>query len=354
MQKIEVRGEGFAYPVFVGEIEEGEDLRYLQDAGFTSCYLFIDEEVARHWGDRFSGWTSHIYEVPSGEDTKRVDMWEDCLRWLARKGADRSSLLIVAGGGVASDLGGFVAGTYMRGIRYATFATTLLAQVDAAVGGKTGVNLPEGKNLVGVFHHPLAVWCDPRFLSTLAEREFVSGVAEVIKYGFVRDPVILEILERDVGRLSAREGSCWSGVIARCCQVKAEIVNQDPQERLGLRSVLNFGHTVGHGLEVVTDYKRWRHGEAVMLGMIVEAEIGARLGITLPEVRSRLEDFARAWSLPYRMPSDVSVSGVVESLFRDKKAVGGSLALALVSQPGECHLVREVPVKIIEEVLGSL
>ncbi len=352
MKKIEVSGEGFAYPVFVGEVEGGEDLQYLQDIGFTSCYLIVDENVARLWGERFSGWTPYVYEVPSGERAKDVSVWEDCLRWLAQRGADRGSLLILAGGGVVSDLGGFVAGTYMRGVRYATFATTLLAQVDAGLGGKTGINLPEGKNLVGVFHHPVVVWCDPRFLTTLQEEEFANGVAEVIKYGFIRDPVILEILEG--GGLSSRGGISWSEVVVRCCEVKAEIVRQDPEERLGVRSVLNFGHTVGHSLEVVTGYERWRHGEAVMLGMIAEAEVGIRLGITLPEVRSRLERLADAWSLPRRMPGDLPVARVLESIFRDKKALGGSLSLALVGAPGECHLVRDVPAKIIEEVLESL
>ncbi|MCH8275535.1 MAG: 3-dehydroquinate synthase [Armatimonadetes bacterium] len=353
MTTVQFRVGEQAYPVHVGGVDAEGVLSVLREHGYTSLFLLSDENVWRRHGARFEQ-LGEALVLPPGESAKSPEVWSRCHSWLASKGADRRSMLLLVGGGVIGDLGGFLAATYMRGIRFATVATTLLAQIDAAVGGKTAINLPEGKNLVGAFHHPLAVWCDPAFLSTLPDEEYRNGMAEAIKYGFIRDADLLCRIESSTGRLRRLERSPLEAVIRRCCELKAEIVAADPEERLGIRAVLNFGHTVGHALEQAQEYGGLAHGEAVMVGMIAETEIGRRLGLTPEAARERLEDVAEAWELPTRLPEQGLVERMVTAMRRDKKASGGKMAMSLLDGVGSCRLVRDVDVTIVEEVLQSL
>jgi 3-dehydroquinate synthase len=228
--------------------------------------------------------------------------------------------------------------------------TTLLAQVDAAIGGKTGVDLPEGKNLVGAFHQPRAVLIDPRTLRTLPARELRSGLAEVLKYGIIYDDSFFALVQQSLPALLRRNEQCLFDAISRSCEIKAEIVSQDETEQ-GLRAVLNFGHTVGHALEAITRYRRYKHGEAVAVGMVSAALIGEEIGVTQPETTHRIIEALRAARLPFVFPLDIETDVVLTAMQRDKKTHAGNLHFVLVRRLGSVDVVGDVPVPAIRAAL---
>ncbi len=240
------------------------------------CFVVSDENVARHWGGAIGDLLPTLV-LPPGEPTKSVAMLERVARWLAQSGATRRSKVVAFGGGVIGDLAGLAAATYMRGIELIQVPTTLLAQVDSSVGGKVGIDLPEGKNLVGAFHAPTAVWIPLEALSTLPKREFINGAAEVWKYAFAVDSALLSSLE---SHPLVPESPKLKEVIARCIDLKRQIVEQDERDERGIRAVLNFGHTIGHALERASNYESLLHGEAIAIGMAVEARIGEELELS--------------------------------------------------------------------------
>jgi len=247
---------------------------------------------------------------------------------------DRAGLVVAVGGGVIGDVAGFAAGTYMRGVSLMQVPTTLLAQADAGVGGKTGVNLPAGKNLVGVFHQPAAVLMDPTVLRTQRPRDFRSGLAEVIKHGIIRDAEFLRDLRGDMPRLLDRDVAALTVAVLRSCEIKASVVAADETET-GLRAVLNFGHTVGHALEAVTGYRRVTHGEAVAIGMVSACLIGEELGMTPPNVTSLVVGALQDAGLPTEIPSGSDPVRLLAAMYADKKAVGGALRFVLVREVGD-------------------
>jgi 3-dehydroquinate synthase len=293
----------------------------------------------------------HPVLVPDGEEAKTLGTLEVVYHRLAGIPLHRDDVVVALGGGVVGDLAGFAAATWNRGVGLVQLPTTLLSQVDAAIGGKTGVNLPEGKNLVGAFHQPLAVIADTVTLATLPARERRAGLGEAVKYGFIADPVVLELLEREPDAAQAGDPVVLAEVVRRGVAVKAEIVAADEREG-GRRALLNYGHTVGHAIEALTGYGTYRHGEAVALGMVFAARLGERLGVSQAGLAARTVELLAALGLPTRgLLLDPAV--VWEVLARDKKHRGG-VRFVLCPRPGSALLVDQPDRRLVEEVLQSL
>ncbi len=283
--------------------------------------------------------------LPPGESQKTLATAQKIYDRMAGAGLDRKSLLLAVGGGVITDLGGFVASTYMRGIRSVLVPTTLLGMVDAAVGGKTGVNLPQGKNLVGTFSQPKAVVCDPAVLATLPPREFTAGLGEVVKYGMIRDATILELLSRSIEALRARQPELLEDVVHRCVAIKADVVGQDEKES-GVRAILNYGHTIGHALEAAGRYRLLHHGEAVSVGMEAEAYIAMELGLIPLEVLAEQNRVLKLCGLPTRVKK-LPKTALLASLKLDKKSEGGRPRFVLPEALGRVRWGVDVPPALV-------
>ena len=322
------------------------------------CAIISDRNVAPRYGKAArlalsnAGFDSVLITVPAGETAKSLKSVQACHDQLAAHRLERKSFIVALGGGVVGDLAGFVAATYLRGIAFVQAPTTLLAQVDSSVGGKVGVNLKAGKNLVGAFYQPRLVLCDLDTLRTLPMREYRAGLAEVIKYGIIRDANLFKRLERDMPKLLRREPNTLSEIIARCCEIKADVVGQDETES-GLRAILNFGHTIGHALEAISHYGKYLHGEAISIGQIAAAELSAMAsGLAAPDVERIRNLFKRAG-----LPTQVRLSaGQREKLFAamrlDKKVSGGEIKFVLAERIGKVAWGRKVPVALIERTLN--
>jgi 3-dehydroquinate synthase len=294
------------------------------------------------WGETF---LASFAEAPvvlflePGEKFKTLASVEKLLRQMARAGGDRGSLLIAFGGGIVGDVGGFLAAVFMRGIRYVQVPTTFLAQVDSSVGGKTGVNLPEGKNLVGSFHHPLAVFADIGVLGTLPERELKAGLMESVKAGIIRDRTLVRFMEEHVDQVLGRDAKALEKVIAASIRMKAGVVNQDEREN-GLRMILNFGHTVGHALEQATHYKTLLHGEAVGWGMVAALFLARQRGTISRAQFERLESLVHLYG---PLPGlKLRTARVVAATGGDKKNVGGVRRFVLPVGIGDAGVVEDV------------
>ncbi len=284
------------------------------------------------------------------EEAKSLQTVTAVIDDLLENGLDRSSAIVAVGGGVVGDIAGFAAATYMRGIPYVQVPTTLLAQIDSSVGGKTGVNRPKAKNLVGAFHQPKLVWSDVSTLASLPEREFRSGIAEAIKYSIISDPSLSELLKANAESLSKIPSDVLVEIVSRCCSIKAGIVEKDEKER-GIRSILNYGHTVGHALESLTDYTAYTHGEAIAIGMIAAARISRDIGATGPETVQQHESMIRAFGLPGVFPRSISPASILKQITGDKKRMAGRARWILPRKIGEVFITSDVPADV---VLGTL
>jgi 3-dehydroquinate synthase len=286
-----------------------------------------------------------------GEKSKTLASAEKLLRQMARAGGDRGSLLIAFGGGIVGDVGGFLAAIYMRGISYVQVPTTFLAQVDSSVGGKTGVNLPEGKNLVGSFHHPLAVFADIGVLGTLPDRELRAGLMESVKAGIIRDRALVRFMEEHVDEVLARDAKALEKVIAASIRMKAGVVNQDERES-GLRMILNFGHTVGHALEQATRYKTLLHGEAIGWGMIAALSLARQRGTISGPQFDRLERLIHLYG---PLPAlKLKAKSVIAATVGDKKNVGGARRFVLPIGIGDAGVVEDVTPAELEAAVGYM
>jgi 3-dehydroquinate synthase len=299
-----------------------------------------------------AGFTVATIEVPEGEAAKTLPIAEHCWNKLLAAGLDRTSTVLALGGGAIGDVAGFAAATYMRGINFVQLPTTVLAQVDASIGGKTAIDHPLGKNMIGAFHQPRLVVVDPAVARTLPEREFRSGLAEIVKHGIVLDAEYFMELERDAQTLLTRELAVLERVIGGSCRLKASVVERDEREA-ELRHVLNYGHTIGHALEATTGYVRFTHGEAVSLGIVAEARLARRLGIASNETVARQERLLEVLGLPVRATA-VDVEPVVSAMAHDKKAKDGRIPFVLAPMIGAFRLVYDVPVAEIRAVIASL
>lgn len=293
-----------------------------------------------------------ILLVPDGEEYKDF-LWSYYLYGqLLKARVDRNSLLIALGGGVIGDMAGFVASTYMRGIRYIQAPTTLLAQVDSSVGGKTGVNHPLGKNMIGTFYQPSLVMADIGTLRTLPAREFNAGIAEIIKYGVIADRNLFDCLMINREDILA-SGDSLVQVIKRSCEIKADVVAQDEKEA-GLRAILNFGHTIGHAVETVTGYRRFLHGEAVAIGMCAAAELAVRMKLLKEEEAEKIRELIQRYDLPCSVPDGLDTSELIRSMGIDKKVTGGRLRFVLPDAIGSVRIVEDIDRKMLKGVLQGV
>ncbi|MBL9124613.1 MAG: 3-dehydroquinate synthase [Planctomycetaceae bacterium] len=293
-----------------------------------------------------------VLVVEPGEATKSVETADALWQKLLEIGADRRTLVVAVGGGVIGDLAGFVAATFTRGLGFLQVPTTLLAQVDSSVGGKVGVNLPAAKNMVGAFWQPLGVLIDTAVLETLPEREYRAGLAEVVKYGVILDADFFAALEKNVAALNTREPNVLRQVIARSCELKAQVVSRDEREETGLRAVLNYGHTFCHAIEAVTGYGEFLHGEAVSIGMLCASRLAERLGRIGPEVTARQQTLLSQLGLPVELPR-LDAERLLNAMAHDKKTEHGKLRFVLPTRLGEVELVGDVPTDLVRGVLGA-
>jgi len=311
----------------------------LQEFYFSRVALVSNPTVYALYGDTLldslkkAGLDAAVVTIPDGEEYKELLWAYHIYGELLKYRLDRASALIALGGGVIGDITGFVASTYMRGISLVQVPTTLLAQVDSSVGGKTGVNHPEGKNMIGTFHQPRLVWADVETLKTLPRREFLAGIAEVIKYGVIWDKAFFEFLEKNREKILGLDSGAIQFIIRRSCEIKAEVVSRDEREG-GLRAILNYGHTIGHALETATGYTAHLHGEAVSIGMYCEALLSSLLGLMERKEAERVGSLIDAYGLRSKMVPGVDEQRMISSMQLDKKAVAGELKFVLPEKIG--------------------
>ena len=294
----------------------------------------------------------HIKSLPDGEKYKDLTTLASIFDALIDVPCDRQVTVVALGGGVVGDIAGFAAACYQRGVAYVQVPTTLLAQVDSSVGGKTAVNHARGKNMIGAFHQPQAVVTDPDTLNTLPDRELRAGLAEVIKYGLIRDAEFFAWLEAHIEGLLARDPDALEFAIARSCRNKAEIVAEDELER-GQRALLNLGHTFGHAIETATGYGSWLHGEAVATGMVMAADLSRRLGNLTPENARRVSDLLQRAGLPTSPPADITVAEFLRHMALDKKVSAGRIRLVLMREIGSAYVTAAYPGADLEATLRA-
>ena len=353
--RIDVPTASRTYRVHVGAGVVRRLGKLVKDAGSTGqCFIVSSPPIWKLHGEAVSAALkgAEIILIPDGEGSKTLQTASRVYEPLIRAGADRSITIVAVGGGVIGDVVGFAAATFLRGVQLAHVPTTLLAQVDSAIGGKVGVNHPLGKNLIGAFHQPIVVAADPRFLDTLPRREFRAGLYEVVKYGVIASRELFERVSTDLTAIFARTPSALIQIIATSCQIKATIVSEDEHEH-GQRRTLNFGHTVGHAIEAVTHYRRLRHGEAVAYGMLAAANIAVMRGMLSESDRDALRALiAQLGPLP--SVSDLSTTAIMEAVRRDKKVLRGRLHVVLPTGIGETEILSDVTDREITRALATI
>jgi 3-dehydroquinate synthase len=342
-----------SYPIYVGEGILGRLGEFLQRVGSRGKVAVVtNPTVARLYLDPVNealtaaGFESVSVLVPDGEEYKNLESLSTIYDHLVRARLERKSSVVALGGGVVGDLAGFAAATYLRGVPYVQVPTTLLAQVDSSVGGKTGVNLRDGKNLIGAFYQPRLVLIDVNVLGTLPPRELVAGLAEVIKYGIIEDAGLFELLENKIGRLIDLDRELLIRVIAASCAIKARVVEQDEREE-DYRAVLNFGHTLGHALEAATGYNEFLHGEAVGVGMAKATDISARQGFCDRETLERIRRLIENAGLPVDLPESVSAQSLIQGLEVDKKSAGGKIKFVMCAGIGKTKFHSLSPAEVL-------
>lgn len=345
------------YPVVVGTHLLGEVGPRLSGLGFRGrAALVTSERVGALYAApvveslRASGLQPTVIEIPDGEEHKNLAWLAMIYDRLLDAGIERRSPVVALGGGVVSDLAGFAAATLLRGVPTAIVATTLVAQVDAAIGGKTGVNHARGKNLLGAFHQPRLVVADVALLHSLPRREFVAGLAETIKYGIIGDAALFTRLENGLADVLARRSDVLVDLVAACAAQKAAVVSADEREERGGRAVLNFGHTLGHALEALTDYREFLHGEAVAIGMVAAARVSCGLGRCTPEVVDRIVRILGQAGLPTEIPQGISPAALAVAMQADKKAANGRIRFVCVSAIGRTEFVELTGQEIVDRI----
>jgi 3-dehydroquinate synthase len=300
-----------------------------------------------------AGFSVTTLEVPEGEEAKTLRVASECWDRLLGAGADRTSTVLALGGGAVGDLAGFVAAAYMRGMNFVQLPTTVLAQVDASIGGKTAIDHPRAKNLIGAFHQPRLVVVDPSVVRTLPDREFRSGLAEIVKHGIVLDAEYFADVERSATALLDRDLDTLTRIIGGSCRLKASVIERDPEEKSELRYALNAGHTIGHAVEAVTGFATWTHGEAVSLGLVAEAHLAERLGLATATTTHRQERLLAAVGLPIRSAA-VDAEAVLKAISHDKKARDGRVPFVLAPAIGSFRVVYDVSADDVRAALLAL
>ena len=355
----EVRTSSGDYPLWVGWgiLEEiGERIRRILDP--STAYIITDDGVQRQARRaqnalEKSGIPTHLFIIPSGEQNKTLDTVQHVYTWLAGLKAERGHLIVAVGGGVVGDLAGYVAATYLRGMPFAQVPTSLLAMMDSSIGGKTGVDLPAGKNLVGAFYQPKFVLADVSTLQTLPDRELRSGWAEALKHGLIMDEDLLSTFEDQSADIQSLEPEIATDVIRRSMAIKANVVSQDERETLGIRILLNYGHTIGHSIETAAGYGRYLHGEAVSIGMMGAANIGHTLGLISDAELERQRSVISTYGLPLDAHG-VDPDSVAEAMRSDKKTAAGAIRWVLLDGIGKATTRNDVPPDLVRKTLHSL
>ena len=346
MQSVEVTLAERSYSISIGTqtLSNMAEILTRQIASWTHTVLICDERISATLGkqvlESFQNDSMRVscLTIPSGEEHKSAQSLTKLWGQMLAERTDRKSVVVAVGGGVVGDLAGFAAATFMRGLRFIQVPTTLLAMVDSSVGGKTGINLPEAKNMCGAFWQPQAVWIDTHCLQSLPDREFRSGLAEVVKYGVIMDETFFAYLETNVKAILARDSSCIEHLVRRSCELKAQVVAADERETTGLRAILNFGHTFGHAIEATTDYGQYLHGEAISIGMMMAGRLALRLGMWTGECLERNERLLSAFHLPVHRGSSTAKE-LMEAMQLDKKTEHGKLNFVLPTTIGNVKLV---------------
>ncbi len=366
MAKIKVELKDRSYDIIVGcdNLSELGELVRSEKWG-RDVFIITDPLVNDLYGDLVrKGFKTKpkTLEVPRGERFKNLRVAEKLYDGLARYGAHRDSLIISLGGGVIGDLAGFVAATYMRGIDYIQVPTTLLSQVDASIGGKTGVNHPKCKNMIGAFYQPKAVFIDVSLIATLPARELRTGLAEVVKYGVIEDADFFKFLEANAHHLNTKAFEnedtkraalkLWQTIVSESAKIKAKVVEKDEREA-GLRMILNFGHTVGHAIESLTRYRAYNHGEAVSIGMVAAARIASRLRLLETDVVDRLKALLDKLGLPTEIDS-LPVDKIVAALSIDKKVIGGKVNFVLPEKLAKVVIKDDVSLSVVKQALNEM
>lgn len=352
--RIDVRSALRTYPVFVGAGQLASAPQYLASAGLADPTVVTVSPVWQHHGHRLEQLAGEAGPVlmADGERAKTLLTVSRLYEAFVKRHVTRSSTIVAFGGGVAGDAAGFAAATYLRGVPLVQVPTTLLAQVDAAIGAKVGVNLPAGKNLAGAFHAPSLVLCDADVLDTLPRREFRAGLYEVVKYGVALSRELFDTLAGTLDRVFAHDRDCLVPLITHCCRIKADVVSRDEREA-GPRRVLNFGHTVGHALEAVTHFRRFRHGEAVGYGMLAAARISVERGLMPADEEDQLQTLIRRMG-PLPPVADLRRSEALDAATYDKKIADGRLHFILSAGIGTTQIVSDITTAELSQAMASI
>ena len=355
-----VHHSGGSYPVVAGwGLLDRLGDRLLELGVKSPAYIITDENVMRpygrnaQWALQRAGIAAHIFIIPPGEPSKTFGLAQSIYEWLVGLKAERGQTIIAIGGGVVGDLAGFVAATFLRGIPFIQVPTSMAAMADASIGGKVAVNLPQAKNLVGAFYQPQAVLADVQALSTLGKRELSEGWAEAIKHGLILDAGLLDVFEEHAEALMNVEPEISTEVIRRSMAIKAEVVSQDERETLGIRILLNYGHTIGHALESSTEYGRFMHGEGVSIGMMGAAQMACDLGMISQELVDRQRDLLRRFNLPIKA-AGVPVDDIRRAMALDKKVQSGTNRWVMLEDVGRAVVRQDVPWELVEQTLQDL
>ncbi len=347
-----------AYPIHIEYGCLSNIGRDLERRRIANRYCIIaDDTVAALYGDcvlkslQQNNLNGEILTFPAGEASKNLSLFAKLCSELAQRGFDRKDSIIALGGGVTGDLAGFIAASYLRGINFVQVPTTLLAQVDSSVGGKTGVDIPEGKNLVGAFYQPKIVYIDISVLKTLPKDEFAGGMAEVIKYGIIRDAEFFKYLQENREAALNSDKEVLEKIIRTCCQIKADVVAEDEREA-DLRRILNYGHTIGHAVEAVSRFSII-HGKAVAIGMVAAARIAERLQLLSKENCKEIYQILINYELPTEIPGEFDKELIKRYLLTDKKSVAGIISYVLPKKIGEVIITSDVGDSVVEEIISS-
>ena len=349
-----------SYPVYVDWGVLGNIGNYISSIGnYRSAFIVTDANISIPYAEvvesslRSVNIKAETYVIPAGEVSKNLGMAEEIYSWLSKHRCERGDLVVALGGGVVGDLAGFVAATFLRGVDVIQVPTSLAGMVDSSIGGKTGVNLPGGKNLVGAFYQPKAVIADLDTLTTLPQRELASGWAEAIKHGLILDFSLFQLFEEKQHDLMALDSDVTLDIVTRSMAIKANIVGQDEKESSGRRILLNYGHTVGHALESVTKYEKLLHGEAVSIGMMAAVRISKEMGLIPQEIVNRQERLLKDFGLPVSRPL-VDTNGVLTAIESDKKVSGKKINWVLLEGIGTAVVRSDVPIGLVNDVVSSL
>ncbi|MBI4382970.1 MAG: 3-dehydroquinate synthase [Nitrospinae bacterium] len=358
MKKLKIDLAERSYEILIGRNLLGRTGEFLRDlVKGNSAVVVTHPGIRRLYGDgvtvslQKAGFRTAYAEVAEGEASKSLEVAGRLFDRLVEFGCDRQSVLVALGGGVVGDLTGFVAATFMRGVPFVQVPTTLLAQVDSSVGGKTAVNHPRGKNLIGAFYQPRAVIVDVDTLKTLPFDEFRAGMAEVVKYGVIADRALFDFIDDNASAILALDPACLERIVETSCAIKAGVVEKDERESR-YRMVLNFGHTIGHAVEALTGYSGMKHGEAVAVGMVYAAELSKAAGYCSEDVCRRLRALIRKLGLPDKLP-DLGPAAIVEAMYLDKKATDRNIRFVLVKDIGEVEITDGVPEPVLRKVLEN-